>query len=95
MEQERYKLTEQGEAKAVDILGGLDVAHVVIAFMHIIKTRGNLINSEGYDPGVKTYMEFAQVVRLMKHCGSWDSLVKSCEELLEQETKYFEKNPHS
>jgi len=95
MGEESYKLTESGEAKAVDILGGMDAVNVVAAFMHIIKTRGNLLNDEGYEPGVKTYMEFAQVVQLMKHCGNWEVLVKSCEELLEQETKYFEKNPHS
>ena len=90
-----YKLSEQGEAKAVDLLGGTDVVNVVSCFTHIIKTRGNLLNDEGYEPDIKTFMEFGRVVQLMKHFGNWDELVKGCEELLEQETKYFESTPHS
>jgi len=93
--EKRYKLTEQGEGVAVELLGGLDVLNVVACFMHIIKTRGNLISNEGYEPDIKTYMELGRVVQLMKLYDTWDILVKECENCLEQESKYFETNPHS
>ena len=93
-EEKRYSLTEQGEAEAVDLLGGTDVLNVVSCFIHIIKTRGNLLNDEGYEPDIKTFMEFARVVQLVRFYDTWDDLVKRCEEILGQETKYFDSHPH-
>ena len=34
MPEESYKLTERGEAIAIELLGGQDVANVLGAFMH-------------------------------------------------------------
>lgn len=95
MTEKKYNLTEIGEAKAVDVIGGQDVVNVVSAFIHIIKTRGNLLSNTGYEPDIKTFMEFARIVQLIKLYGTWDVLIQECEKLLEQETDYFTKEPHS
>jgi len=95
-DEEKYSLSEQGEAFVVEeLMGGQDVANVVAAFMQIIKTRGNVISEEGYEPTIKNYFEFAQITHIIKHCEDWYHLVKASEKLLEEETKYFESHPHA
>jgi hypothetical protein len=91
----KYKLSEQGEARAVEVLGGQDIANVAAGFMNIIKLHGNALNNQGYEPDVKTYFEIVRFAQIMKNCGDWDTLVKTLEKDLEDNSEYFEKNPHS
>jgi len=92
----RFKLSEQGEAYAVDkLIGGQDSANVVAGFMTLIRKHGNAINDNGYEPTMTDYFQFVFITKAIKYCQTWENLVKFMEELLEAESDWFKTNPHS
>jgi len=95
--EESYKLTEKGEAYAVDLIGGQDVANVLGCFQHILKTNGDAFGTKIEDEGefLRNWLRLIPLLKIVKHCHSWDSLVVSCENVLEEQTDWFKSHPHS
>ena len=97
-EEEKFRLTEQGEARAVDIIGGQDIANTLGACLHIMKTTGNSFGTKITEKGevLRLWLALVPILRLVKHCKNWDSFVVSCENMLEKEVpEWFKVNPHS
>ena len=91
----KFKLTEQGEAMAYEVVGGLDVANVVAALSHLLSTKGNFFGTKSKEEfDFKSWCDFVTFARAMKVGQTWENLVISCEKLLEKETSYFERMPH-
>lgn len=93
---ERFSITELGEHHVVEQMGGQDVLNVVNACLHVLATRGNYFGTKLHTKqSMAQFLAIIPIVRMMKHAKDWDALVAMCEKLLEEETKWFEKNPHS
>ena len=95
MTEESYRLTELGEHEAIEQLGGQDIANVLGCFMHLLKTKGNLFGTKLEGEGTWEWLCLAPLIRVIKKCENWPSLVVSCEQLLLEETKWFDSAPHS
>lgn len=96
MAEERYNLTEQGEATAVEDAGGQDVVNVVALWMAVLKHRGHLINPE-LKPDFREWGNLcvvAQATRILLGTSQWATFVGSCEsDLRKIEPQYFNTTP--
>ena len=93
-----FRLTETGEAYAVDLLGGQDVINVGSALQHLLRQHGDVLGGEHTTPDIRewaTCVTVAKIWRFFMDDTGWQVIVKTLEQVLESETDYFSHTPHA